>query len=219
MLTDVLGNPTQEYQYDVFGATRNVVRDPFNRYRFVGLQHDDLTGLIYMNARWYDPAVGRFLSRDPVEGEAVGNRESNRYVYAQANPALLKDCTGLATALFCQNVEQITFLISNGKSETFQAANYTGPSSKGPIPDGTYRVGAPMPVPENDKAKRESMGTVRWPIEGVPGRTNIRFHFGGASYCDPTAGCIRGDRVDEDFIKELLEKDPWTSIDVKAACK
>ncbi|MFB0535683.1 MAG: RHS repeat-associated core domain-containing protein [Anaerolineae bacterium] len=28
----------------------------------------DPTGLIYLRARWYDPATGRFLTRDPVPG-------------------------------------------------------------------------------------------------------------------------------------------------------
>ena len=94
MLTDVLGNPTQEYLYDVFGTVRNVVRDPFNRYQFVGLAHDDVTGLIYMNARWYDSVVGRFLSRDPVEGDATTTQGRNPYAYAFGNPIGLSDRSG-----------------------------------------------------------------------------------------------------------------------------
>ena len=97
MLTDVLGNPTQEYLYDVFGSVRNVVKDPFNRYRFVGLAHDDMTSLIYMNARWYDPAVGRFLSRDPAEWKPEDSAPPSPYSYAESNPATLKDKCGLWT--------------------------------------------------------------------------------------------------------------------------
>ena len=96
MLTDVLGNPTQEYWYAVFGAVRNVVRDPFNRYRFVGLAHDDVTGLIYMNARWYDPAVGRFVSRDPLRGDPTSSQAGHRYVYAGNDPLGAMDITGLS---------------------------------------------------------------------------------------------------------------------------
>ncbi len=64
-LTDSVGNPTQTYRYDPFGRTLNVKVDPFNRYRFVNPAHDDFTGLTYMNARWYDSLLGRFITRDP----------------------------------------------------------------------------------------------------------------------------------------------------------
>jgi hypothetical protein len=57
MLADVLGNPTQTYAYDVFGANLHGHTDPLNRYRFVGLAADDVTGLTYMNARWYFASI------------------------------------------------------------------------------------------------------------------------------------------------------------------
>jgi RHS repeat-associated protein len=97
-LTDLLGNPTQMYQYDVFGATRNVRRDPFNRYRFVGLAADDYTGLTYMNARWYDPLTGRLLSRDPLRGTLVDPLTMNLYAYSGDNPTTNADPSGLASS-------------------------------------------------------------------------------------------------------------------------
>lgn len=95
MLTDFLGNPTQTYRYDVFGADQNGHADPMNRYRFVGLAHDDLTGLTYMNARWYDPIIGRFLSRDPLVGSLGFQQSLNRYSYVQNSPTNQTDPTGL----------------------------------------------------------------------------------------------------------------------------
>ena len=95
MLTDVLGNPTQWYQYDVFGATQGGVKDPFNRYRFVGLQQDDLTGLTYMNARWYESVLGRFIARDKVFGQIRDPQYFNRYAYVGNNPVSYTDESGL----------------------------------------------------------------------------------------------------------------------------
>ena len=51
--------------------------------KFVGaLGHttDDKTGLLYMRARYMDPAVGRFTSEDP------GEQGSNWFVYCGNNP-------------------------------------------------------------------------------------------------------------------------------------
>ncbi len=57
-------------------------------------QTTDPSGLLYMRARWYDPVVGRFLSRDPIKGDAGQPSSLNAYDYAAANPILLMDPTG-----------------------------------------------------------------------------------------------------------------------------
>jgi len=46
-------------------------------------------GLIYLRARYYDPAMGRFLNRDP------SGWEDNLFLYASANPVTRRDPTGL----------------------------------------------------------------------------------------------------------------------------
>src|SRR6185437_16440934 len=56
-----------------------------------GLQPETGTGLIYMRARWYDPALGRFISEDPA-GLAGG---INPYVFAGDDPINKSDPTGL----------------------------------------------------------------------------------------------------------------------------
>jgi RHS repeat-associated protein len=54
-------------------------------------QYQDATGLDYYNARYYDPVVGRFLSADIVEGNAVG---MDPYAYVGENPETDMDPTG-----------------------------------------------------------------------------------------------------------------------------
>ncbi|THA33092.1 hypothetical protein E6W17_32055 [Streptomyces sp. A1547] len=61
---------------------------------FLGKPTDTATGLTHVGAREYDPAVGRFLSVDPVL--APEDHESlNGYAYANNTPATLSDPTGL----------------------------------------------------------------------------------------------------------------------------
>jgi RHS repeat-associated protein len=54
----------------------------------------DPTGLIYLRARWYDPATGRFLTRDPLLGVPSVPASLNPYVYALNNPVLYTDPSG-----------------------------------------------------------------------------------------------------------------------------
>jgi len=57
--------------------------------------YDSQTGLYYLNARYYNPATGRFLSEDPV-GQTSSNALSyNEYAYAENNPVLLTDPSGM----------------------------------------------------------------------------------------------------------------------------
>lgn len=71
---------------------------------YTGHVNDPDTGLVYMQARYYDPVVGRFLSEDPV-GPAVGNPYNfNRFAYANNNPIVNMDADGRTAILDSQNL-------------------------------------------------------------------------------------------------------------------
>jgi RHS repeat-associated protein len=66
-----------------------------------GLEHylftekeKDVTGLYYYGARYYDPELGRFLTRDPLKGELPTPQRMNRYTYCLNNPLKLVDPWG-----------------------------------------------------------------------------------------------------------------------------
>src|SRR5262249_2417670 len=63
---------------------------------YIGERFDDKTQLLYLHARYYDPALGRFLQADPSDptGAGVG---VNRYAYALNNPVMLLDPFGLSS--------------------------------------------------------------------------------------------------------------------------
>lgn len=58
---------------------------------YTGHVLDAATGMVYMQQRYYDPAIGRFLSRDPV---SALKGPFNRYWYANANPYRFTDPDG-----------------------------------------------------------------------------------------------------------------------------
>jgi len=55
---------------------------------------DPATGLMYYRARWYDPALGRFVSADTVVPGAGEPQALNRYSYVGGNPLRFVDPTG-----------------------------------------------------------------------------------------------------------------------------
>jgi RHS repeat-associated protein len=71
---------------------------------YTGHDMDGETGLIYMQQRYYDPEVGRFLSVDPV-GVSPGGGNFNRYWYANGNPYMFVDPDGREAYLVSRPIE------------------------------------------------------------------------------------------------------------------
>ena len=63
--------------------------DPGSKEHLTGKMYDTATGLYYFHARWYDPEVGRFVSRDPVE---IAAAES--YIFCRNSPVAYIDTSG-----------------------------------------------------------------------------------------------------------------------------
>jgi RHS repeat-associated protein len=80
-------------EYDSWGEATQTGTTQSN-HGYTGHLQDD-TGLIYARARYYDPSIGRFISRDPLEGLQNSPISWNPYLYANANPFYYTDPTGL----------------------------------------------------------------------------------------------------------------------------
>jgi RHS repeat-associated protein len=72
----------------VFGAIRSQSGSSTNPWLFTGEQWDGESGLYYLRARYYDPAIGRLVTKDPIPG-------GNLYAYAGNNPVRCVDPGGL----------------------------------------------------------------------------------------------------------------------------
>lgn len=103
-LTDSLRNTVSGYAYDAFGTVVDQSEWIPQPFKFVG-QHGvmaETNGFYYMRARYYDPAVGRFISEDPIGKPTLG---TNLYIYASDNPVMFVDPLGLWTAAVGSTIE------------------------------------------------------------------------------------------------------------------
>src|SRR5262249_14887020 len=94
-LTDATGAITDRYAFDAFGRLLREIGGTTNPFRFAGEAFEAVSGLSYNRARWLNPAIGRFLSRDAFGGSALDPRTLHRYIYAVGNPVDLTDPSGL----------------------------------------------------------------------------------------------------------------------------
>ncbi len=91
------GGKKAELRYYPYGASRYASGSTPTAYKFTGQRPDEATGLYFYNARYYDPALGRFTQPDTIV-PAVGNPQAlNRYAYALNNPLRYTDPTGRFT--------------------------------------------------------------------------------------------------------------------------
>lgn len=74
-------------------------------------------GLINMNARLYDPVIGRFMSADTIVPDLHTPLDHNRYSYVRGNPVVSRDPTGHSPFL----VALAVFAMAHyGDNETYQ---------------------------------------------------------------------------------------------------
>jgi len=91
---DASGNVVARYDYTPYGNSVTTLGSPPDGPGYTGHVNDPKTGLVYMQARYYQP-IGRFLSPDPV-GPVSGNLFGfNRYAYVDNNPINRIDPTGM----------------------------------------------------------------------------------------------------------------------------
>ncbi|WP_419812973.1 RHS repeat-associated core domain-containing protein [Bacterioplanoides sp.] len=94
----------QHSHYQPYGDAANLQLSALQPYGFSGKERDD-SGLLYFEARYYDPLSGRFISPDPLFGEQMDKClssviECNLYQYTGNNPVNYVDPTGEAFFLY-----------------------------------------------------------------------------------------------------------------------
>jgi RHS repeat-associated protein len=160
-----------KYAYDEFGNLQNSVEAVSNPFLYVGQfgVMDEDKGVFYMRARYYDPEVGRFISKDPI-GFLGG--DVNFYACVQNNPINWVDPLGLLTctysitthSLHCINIAGQPFYTPEAASGLGTCKNNLACVSKedrGPIPPGRYIIHPPgySPNRPGDLYLRPAPGT------------------------------------------------------------
>jgi RHS repeat-associated protein len=95
------GDIVVEYKYDAWGNIINwddISSNPIariNPYRYRGYRYDEELNLYYLQSRYYDPSIGRFLSIDDTNYLSDDTSSSmNLYTYAVNNPVMYIDRDG-----------------------------------------------------------------------------------------------------------------------------
>ena len=91
-LTDSVGTLQTQYSYEPFGKTSATGVLSTNSSQYTG-RENDAGGLYYNRARYYSPALQRFISEDPI-GLAGG--DTNLYAFVHNDPANSVDSSGLS---------------------------------------------------------------------------------------------------------------------------
>ena len=132
--TDSTGATLSSTDYRPFGVT--ALGAPSNSPGFGGHVNDQDTSLIYMQQRYYDPDVGRFISTDKIAPGPGRIASFNRFDYANNNPITFFDDNGeYAKVAVAGNVVSIEYPVkftgdlSHGEVQAYTAAiqsAYTG---------------------------------------------------------------------------------------------
>ena len=97
LITDIGGNEIQRMDFEPYGALiENARSGNFMgiRHTYTGQEEDPETGLMYYQARYYDPVVGIFTSADSLIPNPSIPQSFNRFSYANNSPIIYIDPTG-----------------------------------------------------------------------------------------------------------------------------
>ncbi|RAO75187.1 RHS repeat domain-containing protein [Dyella jiangningensis] len=138
---DTSGNVVATFDYKPYGS--QALGTPKNGPGYTGHVNDADTALVYMQARYYDAAIGRFLSVDPKKVKSGELYSFNRFAYADDNPTLKTDPTGEST---CVDKDCKMSTIDahpagpNGPTITFHNDNPKGASPAQPVSTETAKM-------------------------------------------------------------------------------
>jgi RHS repeat-associated protein len=124
IITDQLGSPrlvvnvstgqiAQQMEYDEFGNVLSDTNPGFQPFGFAGGLYEQITKLVRLGARDYDPETGRWTVKDPIK---VRTNVTNIFGYASLDPVNLTDPSGLSQ----QEVDEAVAWLKQTHPELFE---------------------------------------------------------------------------------------------------
>ena len=116
------GNKLVSYVYDAWGNIISTTYSNgggtsaarFNPFTYRGYYRDSETGMYYLNSRYYNPKMGRFISADAYVSTGQGLLGYNMYAYCGNNPVMFVDLLGLCPHQIIGNCDPCEMLILSG---------------------------------------------------------------------------------------------------------
>ena len=163
-ITDSTGTIVAKYEYDTWGevettwsaaGTGNIAQ--INPIRYRGYYYDSERGLYYLNSRYYDPFMCRFLNADGYVTTGQGLTSFNMFAYCGNNPVMYLDYSGACRIAWsygiqgpcpgagkpgCMDNKYIKIENNKQNQETYTANGLricTDGAKKGVIPDSNWQ--------------------------------------------------------------------------------
>ena len=156
-LTDSSGNSNVQYSYDPYGSI-SITGTTTNSYTYTGREIDGL-GINYYRARYYNPAIGRFISEDPI-GFRAG---TNFYAYVLDDPTEFIDPVGEDP---CLNIPNFLKQMNDGTHGSTTSGHNCAQAVKNGLTAGGLNGNSLHNGPQNYGPGLQSMGFNPIPYTG-----------------------------------------------------
>lgn len=135
IFSDIIGildsdyNEVVTYTYDSFGNTLSIVDNSninlgtINPFRYRSYYYDEETGLYYLNSRYYNPKIGRFINSDYIINSNFDFVSNNLFSYTSNNFINYEDKIGTSIK------SAFTFLRKGAKETVYNCMNFKEKSS------------------------------------------------------------------------------------------
>ena len=151
-LLDSWGNVQANYSYDTWGrctatdSNGNALSSDsigmINPFRYRGYYYDNETGLYYLQSRYYDPVVGRFLNADSQLNPQQGSIGCNMFAYCGNNPVSKEDPTGHAFMFVTAAIGAVVGAVAGGIIAAKEGKNVWAGIGIGAAAGGLIGLGA-----------------------------------------------------------------------------
>ncbi|MCP4756138.1 MAG: hypothetical protein GY866_35190, partial [Proteobacteria bacterium] len=123
VVTDGNGSVKTYIVYEPFGkvAQHRSAGSNTITHKYTSQESDEESGLIYYNARYYDPNIGRFITADTIVPRADNAQAYNRYSYVVNNPIVYTDPSGhswlsdIGKKVFKEFIGGVDMIVSAGE--------------------------------------------------------------------------------------------------------
>jgi len=127
-LVNASGATVASYAYDAWGKVLSATGSmaEVNPIRYRGYYYDAETELYYLQSRYYDSAVKRFVNADAEFDQNAGFTICNLFAYCVNNPVTLKDDTGEGIVLACVVIFAIVGAVAGGGYMAYESKQQLG---------------------------------------------------------------------------------------------
>jgi RHS repeat-associated protein len=190
MVIDASGAVNNHYTYDPWGYSPSgeAQETVSSLYRFAGYAYDTESLTYYCINRIYDPVLGRFTSRDPVEGTYQEPMTLHRYLYCVNNPINMADPTGKRY----ENAFDVFIGIAAYYSALDIALRQGGDAD---ILDALVAVNSFREMMGNTPGLWDEVRTLAFIDPGIIGLMNDELIYG--NYCGAGGGGVINDELDQ----------------------